>query len=137
MAEATTRAETTTQILDFEKPIVELQNKLEELKKHPEAHSLDISVEEEVGEMPVRIRLIDRIIPGIGIAVGPDGFGEPADGAALDGCARVDRVVVVRVDEDPDDRVVPAGVQVEQTGVGVVALEGGCRACRNRRTSPW
>src|ERR1022692_1200691 len=35
--------------LDFEKPIVELQNKLEELKKHPEAHSLDISVEEEVG----------------------------------------------------------------------------------------
>jgi len=27
---------------------VELQNKLEELKKHPEAHSLDISVEEEV-----------------------------------------------------------------------------------------
>src|SRR5512137_2424896 len=35
--------------LDFEKPIVELQNKLEELKKHSEAHSLDISVEEEVG----------------------------------------------------------------------------------------
>jgi len=34
--------------LDFEKPIVELQNKLEELRKHPEAHSLDISVEEEV-----------------------------------------------------------------------------------------
>ena len=34
--------------LDFEKPIVELQNKLEELRKHPEAHSLDISVEDEV-----------------------------------------------------------------------------------------
>jgi len=34
--------------LDFEKPIVELQHKLEELKKHPEAHSLDISFEEEV-----------------------------------------------------------------------------------------
>jgi len=34
--------------LDFEKPIVELQNKLAELKKHPETHSLDISVEEEV-----------------------------------------------------------------------------------------
>ena len=34
--------------LDFEKPIVELQNKLEELRKHPETHSLDISVEEEV-----------------------------------------------------------------------------------------
>jgi acetyl-CoA carboxylase carboxyl transferase subunit alpha len=34
--------------LDFEKPIVELQRKLEELKKHPEAHSLDISFEEEV-----------------------------------------------------------------------------------------
>ena len=35
--------------LDFEKPIVELQNKLEELKNHPETHSLGISVEEEVG----------------------------------------------------------------------------------------
>src|ERR1022692_3316421 len=35
--------------LDFEKPIVELQNKLEELKKHPETHSIDISVQEEVG----------------------------------------------------------------------------------------
>src|SRR5512135_3027430 len=34
--------------LDFEKPILELQNKLAELRKHPEAHSLDISVEEEV-----------------------------------------------------------------------------------------
>src|ERR1039458_1878960 len=34
--------------LDFEKPIVELQNKLEELKKHQETHSLDISIEEEV-----------------------------------------------------------------------------------------
>ena len=34
--------------LDFEKPIVELQTKLEELKKHPETHSLGISFEEEV-----------------------------------------------------------------------------------------
>src|SRR5436190_14480274 len=34
--------------LDFEKPIVELQNKLAELKKHPETHSLGISFEEEV-----------------------------------------------------------------------------------------
>src|SRR5438093_5571973 len=34
--------------LDFEKPIAELQVKLEELKKHPEKHSLGISVEEEV-----------------------------------------------------------------------------------------
>ena len=34
--------------LDFEKPIAELQNKLAELKKHRETHSLDISVEEEV-----------------------------------------------------------------------------------------
>ena len=34
--------------LDFEKPIAELQNKLAELKKHPEAHSLGLSVEEEV-----------------------------------------------------------------------------------------
>src|SRR5437868_10904703 len=34
--------------LDFEKPIVELQNKLAELKKHPETHSMDISFDEEV-----------------------------------------------------------------------------------------
>src|SRR5438093_6186498 len=34
--------------LDFKKPIVELQHKLEELKKHPETHSLDISLEQEV-----------------------------------------------------------------------------------------
>ena len=33
--------------LDFEKPILELQRKLEELKKHPETHSLGISFEEE------------------------------------------------------------------------------------------
>ncbi len=34
--------------LDFEKPIAELQSKLEELKSHPETHSLGISFEEEV-----------------------------------------------------------------------------------------
>jgi len=34
--------------LDFEKPIVELQAKLEELRKHPETHSLGVSFEEEV-----------------------------------------------------------------------------------------
>jgi len=34
--------------LDFEKPIVELQNKLEELKQHPEKHSLGVSFEEEI-----------------------------------------------------------------------------------------
>jgi acetyl-CoA carboxylase carboxyl transferase subunit alpha len=34
--------------LDFEKPIIELQNKLEELKRHPEKHSLNVSFEEEI-----------------------------------------------------------------------------------------
>jgi acetyl-CoA carboxylase carboxyl transferase subunit alpha len=34
--------------LDFEKPIIELQNKLDELRGHPEKHSLDISFEEEI-----------------------------------------------------------------------------------------
>jgi acetyl-CoA carboxylase carboxyl transferase subunit alpha len=34
--------------LDFEKPIIELQDKLEELREHPEKHSLDISFEEEI-----------------------------------------------------------------------------------------
>jgi acetyl-CoA carboxylase carboxyl transferase subunit alpha len=39
--------------LDFEKPIVELQNKLDDLRAHPEKHSLGISFDEE-------IRLIEK-----------------------------------------------------------------------------
>lgn len=35
-------------VLDFEKPIVELQNKLNELKSHPEKHSIGIEFEEEI-----------------------------------------------------------------------------------------
>jgi acetyl-CoA carboxylase carboxyl transferase subunit alpha len=34
--------------LDFEKPIIELQRKLDELRRHPEARSLGISLEEEI-----------------------------------------------------------------------------------------
>jgi acetyl-CoA carboxylase carboxyl transferase subunit alpha len=34
--------------LDFEKPIIELQSKLEALRAHPEKHSLGISFEEEI-----------------------------------------------------------------------------------------
>ena len=34
--------------LDFEKPIIELQIKLDELREHPEKHSLGISFEEEI-----------------------------------------------------------------------------------------
>src|SRR6202789_966091 len=34
--------------LYFEKPIIELQNKLDELRNHPEKHSLGISFEEEI-----------------------------------------------------------------------------------------
>jgi acetyl-CoA carboxylase carboxyl transferase subunit alpha len=37
--------------LDFEKPIAELQSKLEELKKHPETHTLGISAEEEIASL--------------------------------------------------------------------------------------
>ena len=48
--------------LDFEKPIVELQNKLEELKKHPETHSLDISFEEEVGLIQKKLEETKRQI---------------------------------------------------------------------------
>jgi acetyl-CoA carboxylase carboxyl transferase subunit alpha len=48
--------------LDFEKPITELQSKLEELKKHPEAHSLDISVEEEVALIEKKLEETKRQI---------------------------------------------------------------------------
>lgn len=41
--------------LDFEKPIIELQHKLEELKKHPEAHSIGISFEEEITQIEKKI----------------------------------------------------------------------------------
>jgi len=48
--------------LDFEKPIAELQSKLEELKKHPEKHSLGISFEEEVGQIEKKIEETRRQI---------------------------------------------------------------------------
>src|SRR5664279_4411306 len=48
--------------LDFEKPIVELQNKLDELKKHPETHSIDISFEEEVGIIQKKLEETKRQI---------------------------------------------------------------------------
>ncbi len=42
-------------LLDFEKPIFELQKKLEELKKHPETHSLDVSFEEEIEQIEKKL----------------------------------------------------------------------------------
>jgi acetyl-CoA carboxylase carboxyl transferase subunit alpha len=48
--------------LDFEKPIAELQSKLEELKKHPEKHSLGISLEEEVATIEKKIEETKRQI---------------------------------------------------------------------------
>jgi acetyl-CoA carboxylase carboxyl transferase subunit alpha len=48
--------------LDFEKPIVELQRKLEELKKHPETHSLGISFEEEAAQIEKKIEETRRTI---------------------------------------------------------------------------
>ena len=41
--------------LDFEKPIIELQRKLEELKKHPETQSLGVSFDEEILLMEKKI----------------------------------------------------------------------------------
>jgi acetyl-CoA carboxylase carboxyl transferase subunit alpha len=48
--------------LDFEKPIVELQQKLEELKKHPETHSIEISFENEVALIEKKIEETKRQI---------------------------------------------------------------------------
>jgi acetyl-CoA carboxylase carboxyl transferase subunit alpha len=48
--------------LDFEKPIVELQTKLDELQAHPEKHSLGISVEEEVNLIERKIEELRRQI---------------------------------------------------------------------------
>src|SRR5579864_326865 len=48
--------------LDFEKPIAELQSKLEELRKHPEKHSLGISLEEEVATIEKKLEETKRQI---------------------------------------------------------------------------
>ena len=48
--------------LDFEKPILELQRKLEELRKHPETHSLGISFEEEIQQIEKKIEETRRQI---------------------------------------------------------------------------
>jgi acetyl-CoA carboxylase carboxyl transferase subunit alpha len=41
--------------LEFEKPIIELQRKLDELKRHPEKHSMGINLDEEVQQMERKI----------------------------------------------------------------------------------
>ena len=41
--------------LDFEKPIFELQRKLEELRKHPETHSMGVSFEDEIALIETKI----------------------------------------------------------------------------------
>jgi acetyl-CoA carboxylase carboxyl transferase subunit alpha len=48
--------------LDFEKPIIELQGKLDELKKHPETHSLDVSFEEEIKQIEKKLEETRRQI---------------------------------------------------------------------------
>ena len=37
--------------LEFEKPIAELQNKLEELRKHRTTHSLDVNIDSEIAQI--------------------------------------------------------------------------------------
>lgn len=48
--------------LDFEKPIIELQTKLEDLRKHPETHSLGVSFEEEIKLIEAKIAASRRQI---------------------------------------------------------------------------
>ena len=48
--------------LDFEKPILELQRKLEELKRHPENHSLGIEFDKEVAIIERKIEETKRQI---------------------------------------------------------------------------
>jgi acetyl-CoA carboxylase carboxyl transferase subunit alpha len=48
--------------LDFEKPIIELQAKLDELREHPEKHSLGISFEEEIKIIEKRLEETRRDI---------------------------------------------------------------------------
>jgi acetyl-CoA carboxylase carboxyl transferase subunit alpha len=41
--------------LEFEKPIAELQNKLEELRKHKATHSLDVNIDVEIAQIEEKI----------------------------------------------------------------------------------
>lgn len=41
--------------LDFEKPIIELQQKLEDLRRQPEKHALEISLEDEIRQIEAKI----------------------------------------------------------------------------------
>lgn len=41
--------------LDFEKPIFELQHKLDDLRQHPETHAMGISLEEEIRRIEVKL----------------------------------------------------------------------------------
>jgi len=41
--------------LDFEKPIVELQRKLDDLRKHRDSHPMGINLEEEIGQIEKKI----------------------------------------------------------------------------------
>ena len=42
-------------VLEFEKPLVELQQKLDDLKKHPEARSVDINIEAEIAQIETKM----------------------------------------------------------------------------------
>ncbi len=48
--------------LDFEKPITELQRKLDELSKHKEAHALTLSIESEIAQIEIKINETRRQI---------------------------------------------------------------------------
>ena len=48
--------------LEFEKPITELQNKLDDLRAHPEKHSLGISFEEEIQMIEKKLEETRRLI---------------------------------------------------------------------------
>ena len=53
--------------LDFEKPIIELQRKLDELEKHAESHDMGIRCEEEIAAMKAKIAETRRqIFAGLG-----------------------------------------------------------------------
>jgi acetyl-CoA carboxylase carboxyl transferase subunit alpha len=48
--------------LDFEKPILELQHKLDELRQHPETHSLGISWDDEIKTLEAKLELAKKQI---------------------------------------------------------------------------
>lgn len=72
--------------------------------------------------MPARIPPVNRVLAGIGIEIGADGVVAPANGFAGAGSVAIDGVEPVGSQEERGIWVVPACIEVQQAGIGLMPL---------------